>query len=43
LEGSTLSRTDAPDSNADLSMSTTLLKKWGVGIATSAVAGVLTL
>lgn len=43
IEGSTLARTDDTYANADLSQSTTLLKKWGVGIATSAVAGVLTL
>jgi hypothetical protein len=43
IEGATLARTDDTYANSDLSQSTTLTKRWGVGIATSAVAGVLTL
>lgn len=43
LEGSTLAYADEPYANSNLVQSSTLQKAWGVGIATSAVAGVITL
>jgi hypothetical protein len=43
LEGSMLSNTTQPFDNADLSQTTTLRKSWGVGVATNAVAGLLTI
>jgi hypothetical protein len=43
LEGNTLSNTTGVFENANLRQSTTLPKSWGVGVATNAVAGVITL
>jgi hypothetical protein len=43
LEGSTLSNTSGVWENADLTQTTTLIKKWGSGIATNAIAAVITL
>lgn len=43
LEGSTLSYSDDPFANANLTQTSSLQKMWGVGVATSAVAGVITL
>jgi hypothetical protein len=43
LEGSTLAYTDGPYDNANLLQTSTLQKSWGVGVATAAVAGVITL
>jgi hypothetical protein len=43
LEGSTLSNTTAPFQNANLTQSTTIYKSWGLGVATNAVAGIITL
>lgn len=43
LEGSTLSYSDEPFANANLTQTSTLQKMWGVGVATSATAGVITL
>ena len=42
IEGSTLSNTTGIWDKADLSQTTTLMKDWGVGIATSGVAGLIT-
>lgn len=43
LEGSTLSTADQPYANANLTQQATLWKSWGVGVATNAVAGVISL
>jgi hypothetical protein len=43
LEGSTLSNTDSTFQNANLTQNSTLWKSWGVGVATNAVAGVITI
>lgn len=43
LEGTTLSYTNQPFDNANLAQLTTMTKSWGVGLATSSVAGVITL
>lgn len=43
LEGSTLAHTDDVWANANLVQTSTMLKSWGTGIATSAVAGIITL
>lgn len=43
VEGSTLSTVDAPFSNANLTQNATLFKSFGSGIATNAVAGLMTL
>lgn len=43
LEGSTLSYTNGVFENANLMQNATFLKSWGVGIATSAVAGCIAL
>lgn len=43
LEGSTLSYTNTAFENANLLQNATFLKSWGVGIATSAVAGCIAL
>jgi len=43
LEGNTLSNTTSPFQNANLTQETTITKSWGVGVATNAVAGVITL
>jgi len=43
LEGNTLSNTTQPFENADLTQTTTLWKSYGVGVATNAVAGLITL
>jgi hypothetical protein len=43
LEGNTLSNTTQPFENADLSQTTTLWKSYGIGVATNAVAGLITL
>lgn len=43
LEGSTLSHTNQPYDYANLTQNTTIMKSWGIGVATNAVAGVITL
>lgn len=43
LEGQTLTNTSQPFDNADLSQTTTLIKYFGTGVATNAVAAVITL
>jgi len=43
LEGSTISNTDGAFDNANLMQNTTLMKSWGTGIATSALAGTIEL
>jgi hypothetical protein len=43
MEGSTLSNTTQPFENANLSQTTTMMKSWGVGVATGAVGGVITI
>ena len=43
LEGATLSNTDGAFDNANLMQNTTLMKSWGTGIATSALAGTIEL
>jgi hypothetical protein len=43
LEGNTLSNTTQPFENANLSQTTTIMKSWGVGVATGAVGAVITL
>jgi hypothetical protein len=43
LEGNTLSNTSGVWDNADLTQTTTLIKKWQTGIITNAVAAVITL
>jgi len=43
LEGTTLAYTNAPFENANLSQNTTMIKSWGVGVATNSVAGVIAL
>jgi hypothetical protein len=43
LEGQTISFTDEPFKNANLSQTSTLIKSWGVGVATSAIGAVLTI
>lgn len=43
LEGSTLAYTDEPYANANLVQTSTLNKAWGVGVATNAVAGTISL
>lgn len=43
LEGSTLAYTDGPYDNANLMQSSTLQKSFGTAVATSSLAGVLTL
>lgn len=43
LEGTTLSYTNQPFDNANLAQLTTMTKSWGIGLATSSVAGVITL
>jgi hypothetical protein len=43
LEGNTISTTNQPFDNANLTQNTTLTKSWGVAMATNAVAGVITL
>ena len=43
LEGNTLSFTNEPFDNANLQQNSVLTKSWGVGVATNAVAGVITL
>ena len=43
LEGNTLSNTTQPFENADLTQTTTLWKSYGIGVATNAVAGLITL
>jgi hypothetical protein len=43
LEGSTLSFTDGMWDNANLTQNATFQKAWGVGVATNALAGVVTL
>ena len=43
LEGSTISRTLEHNFAADLMATTTLVKSWGVGVATNAIAGIITL
>jgi len=43
LEGATMSITNAIGDNANLTQNTTMKKSWGTGIATSAIAGVITL
>lgn len=42
LEGNTLSNTTGPFDRANLSQETTMWKSWGTGVATNAVAGVMT-
>jgi hypothetical protein len=39
LEGTTLSRSDGPFDNANLTQATTLQKSWGLVVATNAIAG----
>jgi hypothetical protein len=43
LEGNTMSNTDTVFQNANLLQKSTLFKAWGVGVATNAVAAVLTI
>lgn len=43
LEGATRSNTIGHYESADLTESTTMYKSWGVGIATNAIAGIITL
>lgn len=43
LEGNTLSNTTGVFENSDLTQTTTMMKSWGVGVATNAIAGVITL
>jgi hypothetical protein len=43
LEGNTISNTSGVFDNANLSQTSTMTKSWGVGIATNAIAGVITL
>lgn len=43
LEGTTLSNTDTTFQNANLMQNSTLWKSWGIGVATSATAGVIAL
>ena len=43
LEGSMLSYTDGPFDNANLTQGATMQKSWGVGVATNALGGVITL
>jgi hypothetical protein len=43
LEGNTLSNTTGVFENADLTQTTTLWKSYGVGVATNAIAGLITL
>jgi hypothetical protein len=43
IEGSTMTNTSNFWDKADLSQTTTLMKDWGVGIATSGVCGLITI
>jgi len=43
LEGQTLSFADQTSDSANLAQGSTLLKSWGVGVATNSVAGLMTL
>lgn len=43
MEGNTLSNTDSAWDNANLVNTSTMIKSWGTGVATSAIAGVMTL
>lgn len=43
LEGSTMANTDSVFQNANLMQRSTLMKSWGVGVATNSTAGVITL
>jgi hypothetical protein len=43
LEGQSISFTDEPFRNANLSTQSTVLKSWGIGVATSAIAGTIAL
>jgi hypothetical protein len=43
LEGSTLSNTDQPFQNANLTQNATIWKSYGVGVATNAVAGIISI
>lgn len=43
IEGSMMSQTDTPFQNANLTQNATMYKSFGSGIATSAIAGVITL
>jgi len=43
FEGSTLSNVSGVWENADLSQTSTMMKRWGTGVATSAVAGIIQL
>lgn len=43
IEGSTLANVDSPYANANLTQNATMIKSWGSAIATSSVAGVMTL
>lgn len=43
IEGNTLSNTDSSWDNANMLQTTTMIKSWGTGVATSAVAGVMTI
>jgi len=42
LEGNTLAYTDDTYANANLMETSTMIKSWGVGVATNAVAGIMT-
>jgi hypothetical protein len=43
IEGSTMSNVDSTFSNANLNQNATLYKSWASGVATSSIAGILTL
>lgn len=43
IEGSTMSNVDGTFANANLTQNATLFKSWGAAVATSAIAGVMTL
>lgn len=43
MEGNTLSNTNQPFDNANLTQNTSMVKAWGVGVATSAVCGIMSL
>lgn len=43
IEGSTMSNVDAPFANANLNQNATMWKSWASGVATSSIAGLMTL
>lgn len=43
IEGSTMSTVDQPFQNANLTQAATIYKSWGAAVATSGIAGLMTL